>query len=59
MYDVQPAEEPNWISPPFAAEIHNLHSLGECVVARGAVNSKGALCGLFNALKTMKEVKLK
>jgi len=56
MYDVQPAEEPNWISPPFAAEIHNLHSLGECVVARGAVNSKGALCGLFNALKTMKEV---
>jgi len=55
MYDVQPAEEPNWISPPFAAEVHNLSGLGECVVARGAVNSKGALCGLFNALRTIKE----
>ncbi len=53
MYDVQPAEETNWISPPFAAEIHELPGLGECVVARGAVNSKGALCGLFNVLKTI------
>jgi acetylornithine deacetylase/succinyl-diaminopimelate desuccinylase-like protein len=53
MYDVQPAEESDWISPPFDAEIHNLPGIGECVVARGAVNSKGALCGLFNTLKTM------
>ena len=55
MYDVQPAEETNWITPPFAAELHTLPGLGECVVARGAVNSKGALCGVFNALKTIKE----
>ncbi len=54
MYDVQPAEEDKWMTPPFAAEIHNLQGLGECVVARGAVNSKGALCGLFNALGTLK-----
>lgn len=54
MFDVQPAEENKWISPPFAAEIHNLPGLGECVVSRGAVNSKGALCGLFNALGTLK-----
>ena len=56
MYDVQPAEEPTWISPPFAAALHTLSGLGECVVARGAVNSKGALCGLFNTLKTIREV---
>ncbi len=55
MYDVQPADEPTWISPPFAAEIHTLPVLGECVVARGATNSKGALCGLFNTLKTISE----
>jgi len=55
MYDVQPAEESNWISPPFWAEVRHLSGLGDCVVARGAVNSKGALCGLFNALKTIKE----
>ena len=54
MYDVQPAEERKWISPPFAAEIHNLPGLGDCVIARGAVNSKGALCGLFNVLGTLK-----
>jgi acetylornithine deacetylase/succinyl-diaminopimelate desuccinylase-like protein len=56
MYDVQPAEEHKWISPPFAAEIHDLPGLGKCVVARGSVNSKGALCGLFNALSTIKAV---
>jgi acetylornithine deacetylase/succinyl-diaminopimelate desuccinylase-like protein len=55
MYDVQPADERKWLSPPFEAEIHNLPGLGECVIARGAVNSKGALCGVFNVLKTIKD----
>jgi acetylornithine deacetylase/succinyl-diaminopimelate desuccinylase-like protein len=55
MYDVQPAEEPTWVSPPFAAETHYLPGIGECIIARGAVNSKGALCGLFNVLKTINE----
>jgi acetylornithine deacetylase/succinyl-diaminopimelate desuccinylase-like protein len=55
MYDVQPADEQTWISPPFAAEIHNLPAIGDSVVARGATNSKGALCGLFNTLKTIAE----
>jgi acetylornithine deacetylase/succinyl-diaminopimelate desuccinylase-like protein len=53
MYDVQPVEESNWISPPFAAEIHCLPRHGDCIIARGAVNSKGALCGLFNALSSI------
>ena len=52
MYDVQPAEEPSWVSPPFAAETHDLPGIGECIIARGAVNSKGALWGLFNVLET-------
>jgi acetylornithine deacetylase/succinyl-diaminopimelate desuccinylase-like protein len=55
MYDVQPADETNWISPPFDAKIHSLPGLGDCVVARGAVNSKGALCGVFNVLNVIKE----
>jgi acetylornithine deacetylase/succinyl-diaminopimelate desuccinylase-like protein len=54
MYDVQPAEEKRWNSPPFAAEIRTLPGLGECIIARGAVNSKGALCGVLNVLDTMK-----
>jgi len=56
MYDVQPVEELKWSSPPFGAEIRNLPNLGPCVIARGAVNSKGALAGLFNALRSIKEV---
>jgi acetylornithine deacetylase/succinyl-diaminopimelate desuccinylase-like protein len=56
MYDVQPVEEQKWSSPPFGAEIKNLSSLGPCVIARGAVNSKGALAGLFNTLRSINEV---
>ncbi len=56
MYDVQPAEETNWISPPFEAKIHSLPNLGECIVARGAVNSKGALCGVFNVLRMINKM---
>ena len=54
MYDVQPAEERNWISPPFEAQIHKLKGVGPCVIARGAYNSKGVLYGLFNVLETIK-----
>jgi acetylornithine deacetylase/succinyl-diaminopimelate desuccinylase-like protein len=53
MYDVQPVEEQKWSFPPFGAEIKDLPNLGPCVIARGAVNSKGALAGLFNALRSI------
>ena len=56
MYDVQPVEEAKWSSPPFGAEVKNLPNLGPCVIARGAVNSKGALAGVFNALRSIQEV---
>ncbi|MDD4878618.1 MAG: M20/M25/M40 family metallo-hydrolase [Candidatus Nanoarchaeia archaeon] len=54
MYDVQPADEKGWKSPPFAAEIRETSQHGKCIFARGAVNSKGSLASLFNALKEMK-----
>jgi len=56
MYDVQPVEELKWSSPPFGAEIKNIFPFGPCIIARGAVNSKGALAGLFNALKSIQKV---
>lgn len=56
MYDVQPVEERKWIHPPFAAELWEHAKHGPCVLARGAVNSKGALCGLFNAIRSIVEV---
>jgi acetylornithine deacetylase/succinyl-diaminopimelate desuccinylase-like protein len=56
MYDVQPVEEHKWTSPPFGAEIRQLPHFGSCIIARGAVNSKGALAGVFNALRTITQV---
>ncbi len=56
MYDVQPVEEAKWTSPPFDADIKELPGLGPCVIARGAVNSKGALAGLFNALRSIVKI---
>ena len=55
MYDVQPVEEHKWSHPPFGAELRRHTQHGPCVVSRGAVNSKGALCGLFNALGSIIE----
>lgn len=53
MYDVQPVEAQQWKHSPFGAEIEYRSKQGACIVARGAVNSKGALCGLFNALRSI------
>jgi acetylornithine deacetylase/succinyl-diaminopimelate desuccinylase-like protein len=54
MYDVQPAEEPDWSSPPFAAEILGLDGVGPAVVGRGIANSKGSLVAFFCALDALR-----
>ncbi|HEX8134869.1 MAG TPA: M20/M25/M40 family metallo-hydrolase, partial [Actinomycetes bacterium] len=56
MYDVQPAEEPGWTSPPFAAEIRDLDGIGPAVVARGSANSKGCLAAFFLAVEVLREL---
>lgn len=56
MYDVQPVDEPDWGSPPFAAEIRDLAGIGRCVVARGAANSKGCLAAFLLAIKSARTV---
>jgi acetylornithine deacetylase/succinyl-diaminopimelate desuccinylase-like protein len=55
MYDVQPAEEPDWSSPPFAAEILELPDVGPAVVGRGTANSKGSLASFFCALDLLRD----
>jgi acetylornithine deacetylase/succinyl-diaminopimelate desuccinylase-like protein len=57
MYDVQPAEEPDWTAPPFAAEIVELPDLGDAgpvVLGRGTANSKGSLSAFFCALDVLR-----
>jgi acetylornithine deacetylase/succinyl-diaminopimelate desuccinylase-like protein len=59
MYDTQPINnEKEWIDSPFAAEIHTLRSpldsLGNCIIARGAYNSKTPLICFLNIVKELK-----
>ncbi|MFW9825319.1 MAG: M20/M25/M40 family metallo-hydrolase [Candidatus Thorarchaeota archaeon] len=60
MYDTQPISKENqWISDPFMAEVHNLSPpldmLGECIIARGAYNSKTPLICFLNVVKELKK----
>lgn len=56
MYDVLPAEEPDWISDPWAAEIHPFRDYGDCIIGRGAVNTKGPTVAFFRAIKAYKKI---
>ena len=56
MYDVQPADEDGWTSPPFAAEVHELPGVGPAIVARGAANSKSCFAAFCLALASLRDV---
>ena len=56
MYDVQPADEPGWSSPPFAAIVADVPGAGPSIVARGAANSKGSLASFLLALASARRV---
>jgi acetylornithine deacetylase/succinyl-diaminopimelate desuccinylase-like protein len=56
MYDVQPADEPGWSSPPFAASRTDVPGAGPSIVARGAANSKGSLASFLLALASARRV---
>jgi acetylornithine deacetylase/succinyl-diaminopimelate desuccinylase-like protein len=60
MYDTQPInKEKEWISYPFGAEVHTLPPpldiLGNCIIARGAYNSKTPLLCFLNVVKELKK----
>ncbi|TLZ44275.1 MAG: M20/M25/M40 family metallo-hydrolase [Methanobacteriota archaeon] len=57
MYDVQPVGDlAAWKAPPFAAEIHDVPSVGRSIIARGSTNSKGALANHVFTWKTIRDV---
>lgn len=60
MYDTQPINnEGEWIADPFGAEIHTLSSpldvLGNCIIARGAYNSKTPLICFLDVVRELKK----
>lgn len=50
MYDVAPADEPEWIVPPFDAKPADFRDFGECLVARGAEDTKSQVALVYNAI---------
>ena len=51
MYDTTPADEPDWVVPPFEARrVPSYENLGECIVGRGAEDTKGPLTTMMNAV---------
>jgi acetylornithine deacetylase/succinyl-diaminopimelate desuccinylase-like protein len=55
MYDVQPVEDEDWRSPPFAAElVETAH--GRALMARGATNQKGPQRAFLNAIESIMAV---
>ena len=60
MYDTQPISRENeWVSNPFEAKVHNLPPpldvIGNCIIARGAYNSKTPLICFLNVIKELKK----
>ena len=55
MYDVQPVEEADWHSPPFAAEVVD-HKHGRVLMGRAATNQKGPQRAFLNAVDSIRKV---
>ena len=58
MYDVVPADEPEWIVDPFAATRMEYGDLGDCIVARGCEDTKGPVAALFSALSVYRRAEV-
>lgn len=47
MYDTTPANADEWVSPPFEARCIEFEDLGQCVVGRGAEDTKGPMAAIL------------
>ena len=59
MYDTMPVDEPGWRVDPLAGTLEDVAPFGRCLVARGAVNTKGELSGFLNACESIKATRQK
>lgn len=56
MYDTQPVDDPGWSVPPLEGRIVDVEPFGKCLVARGAINTKGELRAFLNACESIRAV---
>ena len=47
MYDTTPADPNDWVSPPFEGRCIDYADLGECIVGRGAEDTKGPMAAVM------------
>jgi acetylornithine deacetylase/succinyl-diaminopimelate desuccinylase-like protein len=57
MYDTTPADEPGWVVPPFEAARLDFEDLGECIVGRGAEDTKGPVATIFGMIESHRRAK--
>jgi len=53
MYDTQPVDDPGWTVPPLEGKIVDIKPFGKCLVARGAINTKGELRAFLNSCESI------
>lgn len=55
MYDVAPAEEAEWIVPPFDGKQQDWQDFGQCIVARGAEDTKSQVALVYNTIAAYRD----
>ena len=50
LYDVTPAEEPAWETPPFAPQVRDVEGMGRAVFGRGAEDMKTPIAAAMNVV---------
>jgi acetylornithine deacetylase/succinyl-diaminopimelate desuccinylase-like protein len=58
MYDTTPATEPGWVVPPFDAVRMNFEAYGECIVGRGAEDTKGPVSAVFAMIDSYRQARV-
>jgi len=53
IYDTQPVDELGWTVPPLEGRVVDIKTFGKCLVARGAINTKGELAAFLNACESV------
>lgn len=58
MYDTVAADEADWVVPPFSASRTTLEGVGECIIGRGAEDTKGPYTAILNAIASYQAAKV-
>ncbi len=53
MYDTQPVDDPGWSVPALEGKVVDQPPFGKCIMARGAINTKGELQAFLNACESI------